>query len=90
MAVPNGTRDQDRAGRKESFAMKAMGLLLAAVLVSLLVSIPSSADLPLKAPAGWKAEQQDATIALTPGDVPEGKVYAVVVTPVLGKAGTLD
>ena len=70
--------------------MKAMGLALTGVLVSMLVSMASSADLPLKAPAGWKTDQQDGAIQLTPGDVPEGGAYAVVVTPVLGKAGTLE
>ena len=45
---------------------------------------------PLKAPAGWKSEKQDRAIILTPGDVAEGKFYAVMVTMTDGKAGSLD
>ena len=48
------------------------------------------ADIPFKAPEGWKATKQDGSTTLTPGDVPTGKVYAVVVTPAPGKAPSLD
>jgi hypothetical protein len=47
------------------------------------------AEIPLKAPAGWKREERERGTVLTPGDVAEGKLYAVTVTLVEGKAGTL-
>lgn len=47
-------------------------------------------EVPLKAPAGWKTERQDAATVLTPGDVAEGKFYAVMVTMKEGNAGSLD
>jgi len=46
--------------------------------------------LPMKAPAGWKSEKQDAATILTPGDVAEGKFYVVMVTLMQEKAGSLD
>lgn len=50
----------------------------------------SNAESPLKTPAGWKAETKDGSITMIPGDVPAGKLYAVVVTMLPSKAGTLD
>jgi hypothetical protein len=53
-------------------------------------AIGTVADLPIKAPVGWKSEKQDGSTVLTPGDVPSGKIYVVMVTPITGKAGSLD
>lgn len=49
-----------------------------------------SSDIPLKTPAGWTSSKNEGATVMTPGDVPEGKAYNVVITPVQGKAGTLD
>ena len=49
-----------------------------------------SGDIPLQTPTGWKIEKQPGTTLLTPGNVPAGKIYAVTVTPVDGRAGSLD
>ena len=48
----------------------------------LVVPIRSSLriEIPLRAPAGWKVEEQDRATILTPGDVPEGELYRVMVT----------
>jgi hypothetical protein len=69
--------------------------LAAAICAFVAVSSPnlarhSSADLPFVAPAGWKSEKQDKSIVLTPSDVATGKFYVVMITPVEGKAGSLD
>ncbi|MBI2299605.1 MAG: hypothetical protein HYU66_11805 [Armatimonadetes bacterium] len=55
-----------------------------------LTAATAGGDLPLEVPAGWKIELQDRATVLTPGDVAEGKLYAVMVTMVQGTAGTLD
>ncbi len=47
-------------------------------------------EIPLKAPAGWKVEEQARATILTPGDVPEGKFYRVMVTLTKTTAGRLD
>src|SRR5689334_17921334 len=48
------------------------------------------ADIPIKPPVGWKAKTDQGAQIMIPGDVPEGKVYTVVVTPLQTKVGTLD
>lgn len=48
------------------------------------------ADIPIKPPKGWKAKTNQGALVMIPGDVAEGKVYTVVVTPLQIKAGTLD
>jgi len=50
----------------------------------------SFADIPFKTPTGWKSESKDGATTLTPGDVPTGKLYAVVITMLPSKAGSLD
>ena len=47
-------------------------------------------SIPLKAPSRWKTEIKDGITVLTPGDVGEGKVYVVMVTPLKDKAGSLE
>ncbi|MBC8066648.1 MAG: hypothetical protein H7Y17_17595 [Chlorobia bacterium] len=48
------------------------------------------ADLPLSVPKGWKTEKVQGSTTITPGDVPTGKIYVVMVTASEGKAGSLD
>ena len=52
--------------------------------------ISNSADIPLKTPTGWKANTGQGATVMTPGDLAEGKVYTVLVTPLQIKAGSLD
>jgi len=47
-------------------------------------------QIPLKAPTGWKSKTDQGATVMTPGDLGEGKVYTVLVTPLQTKAGTLD
>ena len=63
-----------------------------AVATRLLVPIRVSLriEIPLRAPAGWKVEEQDRATILTPGDVPEGRFYRVMVTLTKTTGGTLD
>jgi hypothetical protein len=48
------------------------------------------ADIPIKPPSGWKAKTDQGAMVMTPGDLAEGKVYTVLVTPLQTKAGSLD
>ncbi|MCW3099031.1 MAG: hypothetical protein JWL77_4649 [Chthonomonadaceae bacterium] len=48
------------------------------------------ADIPMKPPSGWKAKTAQGATVMTPGDLAEGKVYTVLVTPLQTKAGSLD
>jgi len=63
-----------------------------AVAPRLLVPIRASMriEIPLRAPAGWKVEEQDRATILTPGDVPDGRFYRVMVTLTTSTAGRLD
>ena len=54
------------------------------------IRVPMRIEIPLRAPAGWKTVEQDRATILTPGDVPEGKFYRVMITLDEAKAGTLD
>ncbi len=51
---------------------------------------PKTASIPVKTPAGWKAKTDQGATVMTPGDLPDGKLYTVIVTPLQTKAGTLD
>src|SRR5688572_8557248 len=51
---------------------------------------PITQESPFKAPAGWKADKQDGATIFTPGDVPQGKLYVVMVTMMKEKARSLD
>src|SRR5258708_439398 len=53
-------------------------------------SFSAAAHIPFKAPSGWKTKTQDGGTVITPADVPEGKVYTAVLTPLQTKAGTID
>jgi hypothetical protein len=47
-------------------------------------------EIPFRAPPGWKVDEQDRATVLTPGDVPEGRTYRVMVTLSEPRAGTLE
>jgi len=65
--------------------------LVLAFCAAVVLSCPAhAADIPLTAPKGWKSEKQAKATILTPGDVADGRFYAVMVTPTEGKAGSLD
>jgi len=52
--------------------------------------VARAGDIPLKPPAGWTTQTKDGATVITPGDVGDGKVYKVVLTPLQTKAGTID
>jgi len=54
------------------------------------VVVADISQIPLKAPTGWKSKTDQGATVMTPGDLEEGKVYTVLVTPLQTKAGTLD
>lgn len=47
-------------------------------------------DLPIKAPPGWKSETQEGTRVLVPGDLAQGKVFAVILPKMEKKLGSVD
>jgi len=55
-----------------------------------LMPVAEDAKIPLKAPPGWKAQTNQGATVMIPGDLGEGKVYTVFITPLQIKAGTLD
>ncbi|MBN1203838.1 MAG: hypothetical protein JXB05_02800 [Myxococcaceae bacterium] len=48
-----------------------------------------SADLPVQAPPGWISQKQDGALLLTPGDIGDGRFYAVMVPELQRKVGSL-
>ena len=69
------------------------GLMTRSMSVSLPIATArsiSAAEIPLKVPTGWKSTLNQGATVMTPDDVPEGKVYTVVITPLQVKAGKLD
>jgi len=71
-------------------ALGAVPPAAAAPFLGIPIRISMRIEIPLEAPAGWKLEEQDRATILTPGDVPEGKFYRVMVTLTEAKAGTLE
>ncbi len=65
-------------------------LFIATCLARFSLLKPTTAEIPLKAPSGWTTAQNQGSTVITPGDLPQGKVYTVIVTPLPTKAGTLD
>jgi len=52
--------------------------------------VAEDAKIPLKAPPGWKSQTNQGATVMIPGDLGEGQVYTVFITPFQTKAGTLD
>ena len=64
-------------------------LLLSALLPVVQAGPPRKGDLPLQVPPGWDSRTQEGARVLVPKDLPEGKIYTVVVPDLTRKLGSL-
>jgi hypothetical protein len=66
-----------------------MTQLLAAILLLVQAEAPRKGDLPLQVPQGWESKKQEGALVIAPKDLPEGKIYTVVIPEPTRTLGSL-